>query len=390
MIVPTEFVALTDAPPYATGEMRLKGGLKRTAFYPVIGRFARQYKLHNSYLKPDFITDPLAEYWATRTVAGLWDVTGEEPIEIAGAGALAVMNELVPRDLARLADGRCLYAIMCYDHGGIVEDGVLVRFGPERFWWVGGPAHAEAWIYARAVGLDVRVTSLLDEIHVASIQGPRSREILQRVAADDLSRVPYFGMAETTVCGTPVVLTRTGYTGELGFDIYVEVARAAAMFEGLWRAGRADGLELAGSQALNLRRVEAGILNVGQDFDWRHNPYEVGLGRMVDLAKPSFVGREALARIKQAGTRRTIAGLRLAGTTVAAQGDWVLASGRRIGRVTSAVWGPTVEASIAMAFVDAEAATVGAALTIEHDGAGVSAEAVPLPFLDPERTLSRA
>ncbi|MGH6717982.1 MAG: aminomethyltransferase family protein [Alphaproteobacteria bacterium] len=390
MIVPTEFVALTDAPPYSTGEMRLKGGLKRTSFHPVIGRFARQYKLHNSYLKPDVISDPLKEYWATRTVAALWDVTGEEVIEVAGPDALTVMDELVPRDLTRLKDGRCRYAIMCYEHGGIVEDGVVVRFGPERLWWVGGPAHAEAWIYAHAVGRDVRVTSFLDDIHVASIQGPKSRAILQRVAGDDVSRVPYFGVAATTVCGVPVVVTRTGYTGELGFDIYVDVARAVTMFEGLWQAGRADGLELAGSQALNLRRVEAAILNVGYDFDWRHNPYEVGLGWMIDPAKRVFVGRAALARIAAAGVTRRIAGLRLAGTTVAHQGDWVVTGGRRVGRVTSAVWGPTVAASIAMAFVETAATPLGVRLDIEHEGATLAAEVVALPFLDPERKLSRA
>ena len=389
MIVPTEFVALTDAPPYSTGEMRLKGGLKRTAFHPVIGRFARQYKLHNSYLKPDVISDPLKEYWATRKVAALWDVTGEEVIEVAGPDALTVMDELVPRDLTRLKDGRCRYAIMCYDHGGIVEDGVVVRFGPERLWWVGGPAHAEAWIYAHAVGRDVRVTSFLDDIHVASIQGPKSRAILQRVAGDDVSRIPYFGVAETTICGVPVVLTRTGYTGELGFDIYVEVARAVTMFEGLWQAGRADGLELAGSQALNLRRVEAAILNVGYDFDWRHNPYEVGLGWMIDPAKRAFIGRVALARIAATGVTRRIAGLQLAGPTVAHQGDWIATSGRRVGRVTSAVWGPTVAASIAMAFVETAATPLGARLDIEHEGATLAAEVVALPFLDPERKLSR-
>lgn len=390
MIVPTEFIALTDAPPYSTGEMRLKGGLKRTAFYPVIGRFARQYKLHNSYLKPDFITDPLEEYWATREAAGLWDVTGEEPIEIAGPDALAVMNELVPRDLTRLADGRCLYVVMCYPHGGIVEDAVLVRFGAERFWWVGGPAHVEPLIYSHAQGRAVTVTSHLDSIHVASIQGPRSRAILQGVASDDLSRIPYFGMAETRVCGVPVVLTRTGYTGELGFDIYVDVERAPAMFEALWRAGQADGLRLCGSQALAIRRVEAGILNVGQDFDWRHTPYELGLDWMVDLGKPRFVGRESLARIKAEGARRRLVGLRLAGRAVAVQGDPVMLGGTAVGRVTSATWGPTVEASLAMAFVDVAAAGAGTPLGIERAGAMIEAVVAPMPFLDPERKLAKA
>ncbi len=395
MIVPTEFVAMTDAPPYATGEMRLKGGLKRTAFHPVIGRFATQYKLHNSYLKPDFITDPVEEYWATRTVAGLWDVTGEEPIEVKGPDALAVMNALVPRDLTRLGDGRCLYCIMCYDYGGIVEDAVLIRFAADRFWWVGGPAHAEQWIYAHAVGRDVTVTSFLDDIHVASIQGPRSREILQRVAATDLTAIPYYGIGETALCGVPVLLSRTGYTGELGFDIYVAVPEAARMFEGIWDAGRADGMKLCGSQALDIRRTEAAIINVGQDFDWRHNPFEVGLGWMVDLKKPAFVGREALARIKQHGVQRSLIGLRLEGDTPAAQGDAIrfagrqVGAGRQAGRITSTIRSPALGCPIAMGFVDRAAAGLGSRVEIAMAGGSVAAEVVPRPFLDPDRKLSR-
>ena len=389
MIIPTTFVAMTDAPPYSTGEMRLKGGLKRTAFFPVIGRYAKQYKLHNSYLKPDYITDPLEEYWATRNVAGLWDVTGEEPIEVRGPDALAVMNDLVPRDLTRLRDGRCLYCIMCYDHGGIVEDGVLIRFSRDRFWWVGGPAHAEQWIYAHAVGRDATVTSFLDDIHVASIQGPRSRDILQRVASSDLATVSYYGTGETKLCGVPVLLSRTGYTGELGFDIYVAVPEAAKMFESVWDAGRPDGMKLCGSQALNIRRTEAAIINVGQDFDWRHNPFEVGLGWMVDLNKPSFAGREALVRIREAGIHRRLIGLRLDGATSAAQGDMIRHGTTAVGRVTSAIQSPTLGYPIAMGFVDATAGTPGTGLTIAMAGGDVGAEVVPMPFLDPDRKLAK-
>jgi aminomethyltransferase len=248
----------------------------------------------------------------------------------------------------------------------------------------------EPLIYSHATGRHVTVTSHLDTIHVASIQGPRSRAILQRVASDDLSAIPYHGMAETRVCDVPVVLTRTGYTAELGFDIYVDVPRAAEMFEGLWQAGRGEGLLLCGSQALAIRRIEAAILNVGQDFDWRHSPYDVGLGWMVNLSKPGFVGHDALARAKTAGARPRIAGLRLRGATVASQGDPVMHDGRMVGRVTSATWGPTVEAGIAMAMLDAAAPAHGTRLAITHDDTRLDAEIVPLPFLDPERKLAKA
>jgi aminomethyltransferase len=162
------------------------------------------------------------------------------------------------------------------------------------------------------------------------------------------------------------------------------------MFEGLWEAGRADGMRLCGSQALNLRRMEAAIVNVGQDFDWRHNPFEVGLGWMVDLGKPSFVGREALARVKRAGVARRLIGATFAGEAPPAQGDTVRLGPKAVGRVTGAVRSPALGACIGMAFVDAEAAEPGTRLTVAAAGGAIDAEVVRTPFLDPERRLARA
>lgn len=387
---PTAFVSHTGVPPYIRSGMRMRSGLKRTAFYPVIGPLACDYKLHNSYLKPDRITDPLEEYWAMRTVAGLWDVTGEEAIELAGPDALALLDELVPRDLARLADGRCLYCVMCYDYGGIVEDAVLIRFAADRFWWVGGPGFSEQWIYAHALGRRVSVRSRLDETHVASLQGPRSREILQRVADADLSRLPYYGMVEGRVCGVPAVISRTGYTAELGFDIYVDVESGARLFADLWEAGRRDGVALCGSRALDIRRIEAAILNFGHDFDWQHNPFEIGLGWMVDARKPHFHGREALLRAQEAGPATRLAGLRLEAEEAALVGDRVLVGGRMVGTVTSAVLSPSLAASIAIARLETPASAPGTELTVDLGGRPAKAAVVPMPFFDPERKLSKA
>ncbi len=154
----TGFASLTGVPPYARTGMRARRGLKRTAFFPTINRFATDYKLHNTYLKPDFITDPLGEYWGMRRVAGLWDVTGEEVIEIEGPDPESLLDDLMPRDVRRMRDGHCYYSVLCYDYGGIVEDGVFVRFNAHRFWWVGGPGHSEQWLYANALGRNVSIT----------------------------------------------------------------------------------------------------------------------------------------------------------------------------------------------------------------------------------------
>ncbi len=385
----SELASYVGVPPYGKGVTRFRKGLKHTAFYPVIGRAAREFKLHNSYLKPDRITDPLDEYWVMRRVAGLWDVTGEEVIEIRGPDALAVMNELIPRDLTRARDGQCLYAVMCYDYGGIVEDAVLIRFGPDRIWWVGGPGHSEQWIYAHSLGRRVTVTSHLDDKHVASLQGPRSREILQPVTDADLSRLAFYHAVEAKVCGIPVVISRTGFTAELGYDIYVDVPQAERMFADLWEESRRHGVKLCGSRALGLRRIEAAIINFGQDFDWQHTPYQVGLGWMVNANKGFFHGREVLTRAEARDPAERLAGLRLEGEEAALSGDPVLLDGQPVGQVTSAAISPSLEASIAIAMLERRAAGIGQRLAVRLGDRPVAAEVVRMPFFDPERKLSK-
>jgi aminomethyltransferase len=385
----TDNPCFTEMAPYRRTVTRHRKGLRHTAFYPVIGRAAQEFKLHNSFFKPDRITDPLDEYWTMRQNAGLWDVTGEEVIEVAGEDALEVMNVLVPRDLTRLQDGQCLYSVMCYDYGGIVEDAVLVRFNAKRFWWVGGPGSSEQWIYANALGRNVTVTSYLNEKHVASLQGPKSRELLQTVVPADLGRVPYYGMVETAVCGIPAVLTRTGFTAELGYDIYVDVPVAGEMFSRLWDEMRKKSVKLCGSRALNLRRVEAGIINFGQDFDWQHTPFQVGLGWMVNDRKGFFHGREALQPDSVRHPPTHIAGLRLEGSEVAAGGDSVLADNIEVGLITSAVLSPSLNQSIALAMLRIEVTRPGQPLSVIFDDRPVGATVVPYPFFDAERKLSK-
>ena len=384
-----EFASHVGIPPYLDTGMRMKGGLKRTAFAPVFASHVREYKLHNTFLKPDQFTDPLEEYWTMREAAGLWDVTGEEPVEILGPEAAVLVEELVPRNLGHLMDGHCAFAVMCYDYGGIVEDAILIRFNAEKFWWVGGPGTSEQWIYGHAIGREVEVRSHLDRIHVASLQGPRSREILQSVCPADLGGLPWFGMTETEVCGAPVVVSRTGFSGELGYDIYVVLEHGARMFERLWEAGRGSGMRLCGSRALNMRRTEAGILNVGQDFDWTCNPYEIGLGWMVDLGKPFFHGRRALARVAAEGPARRIAGFEIDHDAAVAHGSPVRCAGERVGVVSSALLSPALGTSIGMGLLRTDCAEPATELVIEDPGGPRAARVVVMPFLDPERRLVR-
>lgn len=386
----TEFASVTGVPPYTRVGIRSRGGLKRTAFFGTIGRFATDYKLHNTYLKPDFITDPVEEYRGMREVAGLWDVTGEEVIAIEGPDAEALLDDLMPRDVRRMRDGHCYYSVLCHDHGGIVEDGVLVRFDRGRFWWVGGPGNSEEFLYGHAIGRNVGVESFNDRIHVASLQGPKSRDILQSVSDADLSGVPFYGLARAGVCGVPVTLTRTGYTAELGFDIYVDVERGERFFADLWAASEKAGAVLCGSRALGIRRIEAAILNFGQDFDWQHTPVEIGLGWMISESKGPYRARDALLKAKANPPRRRLAGLKLSGDEVPLIGDPILSGAERVGVVTSATGSPTLGHPIAIGWLGAGLATVGTRLEVGCDGRRLAAEVARMPFLDPDRRLSKA
>jgi aminomethyltransferase len=387
----TAFASFTGVPPYAKTPIRSRSGLKRTAFFPTIGALAIDYKLHNTYLKPDFITDPLEEYHAMRKVAGLWDVTGEEIIEVSGRDAEALLDDLMPRDVRKMKDGQAYYSVLCYDHGGIVEDGILVRFDRTLFWWIGGPGSSEEWLYTNAQGRAVTLTSYNDRIHVASLQGPQSRAILQEVCDQDLSRVPFYGMFKGKVCGVPVTVTRTGYTAELGFDIYVDVERGAGMFADLWNAARKKGTALCGSKALGIRRIEAAILNFGQDFDWQHTPVEIGLGWMISETKAPYRAQKALMAAKANPPQTRLAGLRITSDEIPLIGDEVLASGKRVGSVTSATGSPSLGYPIAIALIEGEAhARLGTRLAVDLGGRTTEAEVVAMPFFDPERKLSKA
>ena len=387
MLQRTAVLLATDGPPFTPRANRLKDGLKRTAFWPAISPLTCAFKVHNTYLKPDVFTDPVEEYWAMRRHAGLWDVTGEEVVEIAGPDAMALVARCVPRRLEKLADGMGMFAFLTWPHGGVVEDGVLTRFHERRLWWVGGPGPAEMWLCAQAAGLDVEVRSCLDDIHLCAVQGPKARDILQAAAESDLSALPRFGMAETRLFGIDTVVTRTGFTAELGYDIHIHVDRALEVFEGLREAGRPFGLTLAGSQAMNLRRVEAGILNIGAEIDHTTTPLELGWERMIDWQR-DFVGREALVAQRRRDVRRRIAGLLLEGGACCRAGDTVFHRGSPAGLVTSAVEGPSVKAGIALAMLATPAWHEGSALQVGENG--LAARSVPLPFFDPERRLARA
>jgi aminomethyltransferase len=197
-------------------------------------------------------------------------------------------------------------------------------------------------------------------------------------------------MLRAEVCGVPVTITRTGYTAELGYDIYVDVARGAEFFAGLWDVVRKSGGALCGSRTLGIRRIEAAILNFGQDFDWQHSPVEIGLGWMISASKAPYRAQTALQSAMTRSHKQKLAGLRLEGREVPLIGDKVVAGGVARGIITSATGSPALDCPIAICWLDTEIAVAGARVDVDLGGRAAAATVVDMPFLDPERKLARA
>ncbi|HVS15341.1 MAG TPA: glycine cleavage system aminomethyltransferase GcvT [Thermoanaerobaculia bacterium] len=333
----------------------------------------------------------LEEHRAVRTAAGLFDVSHMGELWIAGDDAQTFLQSLLPNDVAKLAPGRAHYNALLDTAGGMLDDLLVYRVGPSRFLLVVNAGHLDQdreWIAARAaewpgVTLEDRsaTTALL------ALQGPAAAAILAPITPVDLAALRYYGFAHGAVDGVECLVSRTGYTGEDGFELYLAAESAGPLWDRLLETGRAAGLVPAGLGARDTLRLEAGMLLAGQDFDRSTTPLEVGLDWVVKLDKGDFVGREALACQRAEGVRQRLVGFTLAERGIARHGHGVrLEVGGRAcaGVVTSGTWSPTRERAIGLARISSDAALdrapVGTPLRVEIRGREVAGEVAGLPF----------
>lgn len=322
--------------------------------------------------------DTEALYWRLRRRVILAH-TGELPTEIRGPDAEALLNRVFTRDVSRVRAGRCSYQIACHPDGGTLIDGVLVRLDVDRFWYVQGDGEFRGWLRAQAEGLDA---GILDPgIWVSQVQGPRSMDVLAQVADDGLPEpFRYFDLAEIRVGGQPVVVSRTGFTNELGWEIYFGAETdAEAIGERILDAGRPHDIHTTPAAVTNARRIEGGLLFSGTDFDAGVTPFEAGLGSLVDLGKPDFIGRGALDR---ADPRPRTWGMKCTGG-VACHGVTLRRAGASAGRVCSSAWSPTLRCGVAIVRLDDRDTRPGATVTVQcRDGRWREAEICELPMYD--------
>lgn len=338
------------------------------------------------------------EHRATREAAGLYDVYYQGPLDLKGPGATALLQRLLVNDIERIGDGGVLYSSMCNEQGGMLDDMTVYRLSPEHYWIISTPSRAaliEAWVTEHARGNAAYVTNCVSGAAYLSLQGPKSREILGRLTDADLSTaaLPYFNFVQTVVAEVPMLVSRTGYSGELGYELYYPRDYAEHVWDSLLAAGSDDGLKPCGLGALRSVRIEKKYPLYGLDLTDGNSPYEAGLGWTVRLGKGEFVGRDALARQKEQGVDRQLVGIELARLEfLPSPGDAILSDGREIGRVTSADRGFHLGKSLAMGYVEKAVAESRAQVTIASatTGEDYAGTIHTRAFYDPEMTLAKA
>jgi len=343
---------------------------------------------------------PIDEYWACRERAACIDLSALRKFEITGPDAEALLQLALTRDVRRLAVGQVVYTALCYETGGMIDDGTVFRLGPQNFRLVCGDAFCGVWLRQLAAerGLSAWCRSSTDQLHNLAVQGPRSREILAGIVVTPphqptLAELGWFRFTIGRIGEVPVVVSRTGYSGELGYEIWCHPDAGAAVWDAVWAAGEPHGLAPLGLAALDMLRIEAGLAFAGAEFCDQTDPFEAGIGFTVPPNKTEpFIGAEALAR-RRAHPQRQLVGLIINSQDTVGHGDPVFAGRTRVGVVTSATKSPVLHAQIALARVEVGHAALGQALEIgKLDGRQKRLPAVvsPFPHYDPQKTRVRA
>jgi aminomethyltransferase len=349
------------------------------------------YDIYNHMYLPGYYADPVEEYWALLNDVTLWDVGVERIVEITGADATEFTNSLTCRDLTKCAVGQGKYVLITAEAGGIVNDPVLLRVEENR-WWL-ALADSDAGLWARGVaihsGLDVTVRE--PDVHPVQVQGPKSKDVIRTLFGDAVADLRYYWTAQAELDEIPVVISRTGWTGEVGYEVYLrDGSRGGDLWDRIMEAGKPHDIRaIAPCEA---RRIEAGIFNYGSDMTIENNPFEVsGLERLVEPQDADYIGKAALERIRAEGVSRKLVGLEVDGDALPfelSEKRPALVDGRAVGTVTDLIWSPRLEKNIGYVWMPIELAGPGTELVvIGSDGSAVAGRTAALPFLDPRKQV---
>ena len=332
------------------------------------------------------------EFETLLTGVTLWDVAVERCLEIGGPDGFRFAQLLTPRDLSTCAVGQGKYVLICDSDGGIVNDPVLTRMDENTFWFA--LASSDALLFARGLRnaypeLDVTIREA--DVAPLQVQGPKSRDLMAKLLGPEILDLRYYFWTESKLAGAPVVITRTGWTSEVGYEVYLtDTTKGVEVYEAIMEAGQEFGIRPTGPS--DIRRIEGAIFNWGADMTYDNNPLEMGLERLVDwgLDDASSISMAALRSIKERGVRQTINGLELDGEPFPELNNlkWpVVDAGERIGAVTSAIYSPRLERNIGFAWLPVERSTLGERVTVETEWGPRHGVVVEMPFVDPSKQI---
>ena len=324
----------------------------------------------------------MQEHRAVRTAAGLFDVSHMGEFRIAGAGAEAFLQRMTPNDVSKLRPGRIHYSGLLTEQGTYVDDLLVYRLAEDRFMLVVNAANAEkdfAWL-AEHQPPEVALEDVSSDFGLIALQGPMAEAILSVLTDSDLTAIRYYAFVEGEVGGRPAIISRTGYTGEDGFELYLAPDDTPAVWDLLLEAGGPEGLLPAGLGARDTLRMEAAMALYGHEIDDTITPLEAGLQWVVKLEASDFIGRQALLEIQEAGLPRKLVGFNVEGRGIARQGHKVVVGGEEVGFVTSGTFSPTLEKALGMAYVPVSMAATGTSIGLSIRGKQVPALIVDLPF----------
>ena len=379
---------------------------KETGFHARTSALTRNYTEYRGFWLPSsFVkTGAIEEYWACRERAVAIDLSALRKFEIIGPDAEALMQYTMTRDARRLSIGQVVYSAMCYDTGGMLDDGTAFRMGPESFRWVCGDEYCGVWLREQAekLGLRVWVKSSTDQLHNLSIQGPKSREILKRVVwtrpdQPSLEELGWFRFSIGRLGdfnGPSIVVSRTGYTGELGYEVWCHPKDGVAVWDAIFEAGKPHRIAPLGLDALDMLRIEAGLIFYGYEFTDQTDPFEAGIGFSVPLKskEDDFIGRDALLRRREHPQKKLV-GLEIHDYDAVANGDSVHVGRHQVGEITSSTRSPILKKHIALCRMAVEYCNPGTVVEVgKLDGQQkrLPATVVPFPFYDPNKERVRA
>ena len=364
--------------------------IRKSPFFEATRRYGcKAFTVYNHMYMPLYYESQEADFWHLVERVTLWDVAVERQVQVAGPDAAAFVQYLTPRNLSQCAVGQCKYVLLTDEAGGVVNDPILLRLADDVFWlsladsdvllWAKALAHAGKW--------NVAITE--PDVSPLQVQGPRSSDVMRDICGGWIDDLKYFWFRETDIEGIPVIISRTGWSSERGYEVFLrDGAHGDRLWEIIMTAGKP--YEIHPGAPNTIRRIEGGMLSYGSDMGFSENPFELGMDRLVDLdMEADFCGKDALREIRAAGITRKMVGLEIDGAPIGNEHPWpAKLGGTQIGTVTSATYSPRLEKNIALAIIDLEHTEHGTQIVVDAPAGARDAVTVPIPFYDPKKALA--